>query len=527
MECPNNFYYDPCCDTPCGYTGQQGPKGPTGNQGSRGHTGQQGSQGVPGPQGSQGSRGPTGPCCTGPTGSHGPVGPTGYFIINGNTGSATGSNINILGCNGISTSGTGNNLYICNNTNCTQYVVGPTGTFQNLQQAVDKIKSDDPDNPATVIMQAGTYDLPDLQFSQKITFKGCSTASVSLKGDATSYGNKCWSNVTFKGPGTYFIENTNSTDNAEETFNECTFLANMKVCTKNEILKFNNCLFNYQPLLVEDVIKVNNGCGALQFKYCCFNINRHGGSDIKSAINFGANTNLTDSLVFACVIQLNVDGSNDFVMFKIDSLQGIKASHNNITIGDGPPDRFFLFGNITAVVNTKLELTHNYITAKSSSHYLIGNLISSGSNENVLFINHNYFVGGAGFYYLNETIPSVTNRLSINFNTSITFQNRSPVYIRPGSLSTHYITSDNDTYIHESNSTVYQLVGTESAAIFIILTNVTFINSLVSNPPWLTTSLSGPGTVNIDYANINRKGFSTFSNIGSAAVNTMALDSGI
>ena len=525
MQSSPNFYYDGCCDLPCGFTGPAGTTGAKGDRGLRGHTGQQGPQGSPGPVGPQGSRGPTGfTGMKGSTGQRGPVGPTGFFSINGNTGSATGTQINIIGCNGISTSGTGNNLTICNNVACTQYVVGPTGTSKTLQQAVDKINAADDSNPATVIMQAGTYDLPDLRFSRKITFVGCSTASVNIRGDATSYGNKCWSNVTFAGTGTYTIENTNLTDNAEETFNECKFLANMTICTNNEILKFNNCLFDYRPLLVEDVIKVNNGCGALQFKYCCFNINRHGGSNIKSAINFGGNTNLTDSLVFACVIRLNVDGSNDFVMFKINSLQGIRASHNNITIGDGPPDRFFLFGNITAVVNTKLELTHNYITSSSSSHYLIGNLISS---ENILFINHNYFIGGAGFYYLNEMLDNVTNNISISFNTSITRQSRSPVYIRPGSLSTHNIWSDNDTYIHDYNSSVYQLVGTSSATVFLILTNVNFISFVAGMPAWLTTSLSGPGTVNIEYANVNRKGFNSFNNTGSATINSTVLNSGI
>ena len=509
-------YYDPC-SLPCGFTGPTGATGTQGIPGERGHTGFTGPCGPLGPTGVAGPVGPTGAVGAGATG---PAGPTGAIEICGNTGCATGAFIQLQGTGCLIISGTGNSLTISDGGSLSPYVVGLGQCFESLQDAVDQIMMDNPSCTPTVWIVPGEYSLPNLENDLKIAFRGTNKYGVKLSGDSTSYGNKLWQEVSFVGPGTYQTENPDITEVVEDQFLNCCFYPAQIITTDNDILNFRNCVFNYQPLAVEDVIRVQNGCGAIKFKYCCFNVSRHGGSTIKSIVSFGANTDKSKSQVSYCQINLDVDGNNPFVMFKVTSLQGLQGSHLTVDISNGPPDTFFLFGNTEAVVNTNLELSFINIRAEGANHYLIGNLVSS---ENFLSISHIYFDSGSGFYYLNEELSEVTNTIIIsqsNFNSRLS---KNPVFIRPGNNSIHNIYSNDVTFFHNYETPVIKLIGDKVATMNLLVTDSQFL-TLTGNDPWLSSSIGG--VINIDYINLSRLNFTNLQNTGTAVINLQILASG-
>lgn len=512
------WYYN-SCDKPCGFTGPTGPIGYTGPTGNTGHDGQKGDTGCRGPTGPLGLMGPTG--YTGLRGNTGVAGPTGYFALCGNgTGCATGSFIKVQGTGCISTSVVDNCMWISDLGELSPYIVGPGKCFETLQAATDQIVIDNPTCTPTVWILPGEYTFPDLSLDISIAYKGTNKYGVKVMGDTTSYGNKHWSNISFSGTGTYMTENTNINIVVKDTFENCCLYPNQRFLTSNNILKFKNTDFIYQPLAIEDVIGVIDGCGALIIKCCCLNVSRHGGSNIKSMVHFGANTNKSKSQITNCQINLDVDGNNSFVMFKVTSLQGLQASHLTVDISDGPPDTFFLFGNTEAVVNTNLEVSFINIHAHDSNHYLIGNLISS---ENVLAMSHLFFESGGGFYYLNEELDNITNTMILTQSTFHSNLSKNPVFIRPGNDSTHNLWTNDNTFFHNYESAVYKFTGDKTATINLLITDGHFI-TLTGNEPWLTTSIAG--VINIEYSNLVRKGFTVLNNTGIALINTTMLANG-
>lgn len=173
-SCPNRICHVPII-------GRQGPQGPQGLS----IVGAQGTNGI-------GVQGPQGPSIVGAQGAQGFAGAT---TFNGDSGTATGTTINIVGqplpTTGIITSGSGNTIHIDNQRYPSQYVVdstpGAVTQYTTVQAAYTQAVADGMGGvsgiPAVIFIRSGTYSFTT---PFPITTGGISFQAVSTVGGSES-----------------------------------------------------------------------------------------------------------------------------------------------------------------------------------------------------------------------------------------------------------------------------------------------------------------------------------------------------
>ena len=178
-----------------GATGAAGPIGPAGPTGATGAAGPMGATGVAGPIGPMGPAGPAGtPGAAGPTGAIGPAGPQGPTGPTGQTGPAGATGPAGMGLPHV--------------------IVVPATSDANanglaLSNALDTIIDASATQPYVILLDAGTYTLPDLGSGTPVP------ANVSIRGQGAAA-------TTVANPGSFSIVNLNDGPNPAVSISDLT-----------------------------------------------------------------------------------------------------------------------------------------------------------------------------------------------------------------------------------------------------------------------------------------------------------------
>ncbi len=290
--------------------------------------------------------------------------------------------------------------------------------------------------------------------------------------------------------------------------------------TTNDILQFHDCFFNYSSIDRAVLIEIDRGKGSIRCFCSRFFFCRLGGSAGDALIHFNGDTAQTFSLIRDCQFEGVIDGSAEYVVFKITNPQLVKFQGNCVILRQAEP-RMRIFGQPGFQKLACLLVTDSVFLGPVNARDLsvIGNLWTRDDEEKLItfaqctmlvirIMQYNTFL--IDLVKLTDTIESRVRFINCAFdgNDQISF------LFKMGEPATMNITLHGCHSISPSREPLMKFTQEDPGNLIrLFLTCNHFRNTDGTDPPWCRSELS---TVDVSHDSTSLLGYGVLTTTGAA-----------
>ncbi len=221
-------------------------------------------------------------------------------------------------------------------------------TYSDLTAALRDAANEPGDGPVTLLVMPGNYTVEgNLDNDREINIMGLGAPqnSTRINANATSCGNKGWSNISFVGCNSnYILDSFQSSRRATDEFKNCTMTEDAGFLTRNDHMQFESCFFNYNQMTRDRPMTIEGGNGSFEMRKCRFFVCRNGGEDVTSFMWLEAKNEESKSIIRQCHAEVLAFGTEPFFFINHVGTQLLRIHHSTIEYTRSEPERSVVIG---------------------------------------------------------------------------------------------------------------------------------------------------------------------------------------